>query len=217
MNKILIVENEAKLAALLQDYLTQAGFSSRIINDGSVVIEQIHQQQPQLILFNTILGLDNVENLLRNFSSLAIILITERIEEIDQLLKLNLGADDYICKPFSPREVVARIKTVLYRTALQQPFNLSLKLDPDRFQVVLNGKSLKLTRTEFNMLQRLAARPGQVFTRDKLINGIYDDNRIVTNRTIDSHIKNLRHKLLKVTPKQNLIQSVYGIGYKFEH
>ena len=133
------------------------------------------------------------------------------------MLESNLSADDYICKPFSPYEAITRIKTVLHRTAETQPENLSLELDPDRFQVVLNGKLLKLTRTEFNMLQQLVARPGQVFSRDKLINDIYEDQRVVTNRTIDSHIKNLRHKLLKIIPKQDLIQSVYGIGYKFEH
>ena len=220
MNEILIFESEAKLAALLQDYLTQDGFSSRVISDDNAVIEQIQQQPPQLVLLNSMVSnFNGIETLreLRNFSSLPVILITEHFEEIDQLLELNLGADDYICKPFSPREVVARIKTVLHRIALQQPLNLSLELDPDRFQVVLNGKALKLTRTEFNMLQRLAARPGQIFTRDKLISDIYDDSRVVTNRTIDSHIKNLRHKLLKATPKQDLIESVYGIGYKFKN
>ena len=219
MSDILIVEDEPKLASLLQDYLKQSSFSSHIIDDGNAVIDRINQQMPQLMLLDIMLpGRDGIDILreLRSFSSLPVIMVTAKVEEIDRLLGLEFGADDYICKPFSPREVVARVKAVLRRFEPKQTADSLLRIDDDRFEASLNGQALNLTRTEFNLLQRLSAHPGHVYSRDKLIDGIYDDHRIVTNRTVDSHIKNLRQKLLEVMPEREMIHSIYGVGYKYE-
>ena len=219
MSDILIVEDEPKLASLLQDYLKQSSFSSDIIEDGNAVIDRIKQQKPQLMLLDIMLpGRDGIDILreLRSFSSLPVIMVTAQVEEIDRLIGLEFGADDYICKPFSPREVVARVKAVLRRFEPTQTADSLLRIDDDRFEASLNGQALNLTRTEFNLLQRLSAHPGHVYSRDKLIDGIYDDHRIVTNRTVDSHIKNLRHKLLEIMPEREMIHSIYRVGYKYE-
>ena len=219
MSDILIVEDEPKLASLLQDYLKQSSFSSNIIDNGNNVIEYIKQQPPKLMLLDIMLpGRDGIDIMreLRGFSSLPVIMVTAKVEEIDRLLGLEFGADDYICKPFSPREVVARVKAVLRRFEPQQITDSPLKIDEDRFEASLNGQLLNLTRTEFNLLQRLSKHTGHVFSRDRLIDGIYEDHRIVTNRTVDSHIKNLRHKLQQLMPEQEFIHSIYGVGYKYE-
>jgi two-component system response regulator BaeR len=216
---ILVVEDEPKLAALLQEYLQQDGFEAEIIDDGNKVIPSLRRQPPDLMLLDIMLpGRDGIDILreLRTFSQLPVIMVTARIEEIDRLLGLELGADDYICKPFSPREVMARVKAVLRRFNPQPAHGSPLHLDESRFQATLNSQHLKLTPTEFRLLQRLASQPGRVYSRDQLMDRIYEDNRIVTTRTVDSHIKNLRKKLLEVMPEQELLHSVYGIGYKFE-
>jgi two-component system response regulator BaeR len=219
MSQILIVEDEPKLASLMQDYLQQSGFTTAIIDDGTVVMEQLRQHPPQLMLLDIMLpGRDGMDILreLRTFSQLPVIMVTARIEEIDRLLGLELGADDYICKPFSPREAVARVKAVLRRYEPKSSNSSPLTLDTECFKASLNDVKLQLTRTEFYLLQRLSTRPGQVFSRDKLIDGIYADHRVVTDRTVDSHIKNLRRKMIEALPQQELIHSVYGVGYKFE-
>ncbi|MFC1749061.1 response regulator [Pseudomonadota bacterium] len=217
---VLIVEDEPKLAALLQDYLAQSSFSTDIINDGLAAIPAIRQRMPDLILLDIMLPhRDGMEILreLRTFSNVPVIMVTARVEEIDRLLGLELGADDYICKPFSPREVVARVKAVLRRLQPQQEAHSGpLQFDNERFEARLTGELLKLTRTEFNLLQRLVNHPGHVYSRDQLIDGIYEDHRIVTGRTVDSHIKNLRKKMLAISPDKELIHSVYGVGYKYE-
>jgi len=218
---ILIVEDEPKLAQLLHDYLTQAGFAPARLADGLAVVPWVRQHQPALILLDLMLpGRDGLElcRELRSFSSVPIIMVTARIEEIDRLLGLELGADDYICKPFSPREVVARIKAVLRRTAgdaaSRQPSGLVL--DAACFSATLNGRDLGLTAVEFNLLRILCAQPGRIFTRDQLMARIYPDERIVSDRTIDSHIKKLRRKLELAAPDQEFLHSLYGVGYKFE-
>ncbi len=218
--KILIVEDEPKLAALLRDYLQQTGYDTDIIDRGDAVIPALQSDLPDLMLLDIMLpGRDGMDILreLRSFSQLPVIMVTAKVEEIDRLLGLELGADDYICKPYSPREVVARVKAVLRRQEPQQSTNSPLSLDVARFEAQLNGELLKLTRTEFKLLKRLTEHPGHVYSRDQLMDEIYDDNRVVTTRTVDSHIKNLRKKMLDAFPEQELIQSVYGVGYKFEN
>ena len=139
-----------------------------------------------------------------------------KIEEIDKLLGLELGADDYVCKPFSPREVVARVKAVLRRAgggnSIQEK---GLVLDEARYQAMLHGNNLDLTAVEFKLLQFLAANPGRIYSRNQLMEKIYSDQRIVSDRTIDSHIKKLRKKISTLSPGEELIASVYGVGYKF--
>jgi two-component system, OmpR family, response regulator BaeR len=218
--KILIVEDEAKLAELLCDYLRQAGFEPFRLADGSGVARWVREEKPDLILLDLMLpGRDGLEvcKEVRAFSRVPIIMVTARIEEIDRLLGLELGADDYICKPYSPREVVARVKTVLRRAGDGATILASgLVLDESRFRATLAGRDLELTAVEFKLLQFLAANVGRIYSRQRLMDRIYPDQRIVSDRTIDSHIKKLRRKIAGVAPGEELIHSVYGVGYKFE-
>jgi len=221
MNRqILIVEDEPKLAALLSDYLLQAEFKPVCLANGLEVVPWLKQQQVALILLDLMLpGRDGLEicREIRGFSRVPIIIVTARIEEIDRLLGLELGADDYICKPFSPREVVARVKAVLRRTT--EPASVSesgLQLDAERYRATWNGQDLELTAVEFNLLHILVSNPGKLFSRSRLMDRIYPDQRVVSDRTIDSHIKKLRKKLHSSSAEQELIHSLYGVGYKYE-
>jgi two-component system response regulator BaeR len=218
--RILIVEDEQRLADLHRDYLRQTGYATEWLGDGRLVGPWVKENKPDLILLDLMLpnkdGLEICKEI-RTFSNVPIIMVTARVEEIDRLIGLELGADDYICKPFSPREVVARVKAVL-RRGLQaaQPDQL-LVLDENCYLATLQGKALDLTAVEFQLLSILAGRPGQIFSRDQLMDRIYNDQRIVCDRTIDSHIKKLRKKIAAVTPEFDLIQSVYGIGYRYKN
>lgn len=217
--RILIVEDEPKLASLLNDYLQSNGYTTDCLVDGSQVVPSIRENMPSLVLLDIMLpGTDGMEvcREIRRFSDVPIIMLTARVEEIDRLLGLELGADDYICKPFSPREVVARVKAVLRRSQGGISLIQELMLDESRNMAVLKGQSLDLTVVEFQLLKLLASDPGRIFTRNQLIDKIYHDHRIVSDRTIDSHIKKLRRKISDALPGQEFIQSVYGIGYKFE-
>ena len=219
---ILIVEDEPKIAALLADYLrAQGGFHSKIVERGDEVLRQFHSEQPDLVLLDLMLpGLDGIEvcKRLRAESNVPIIMVTARVEEIDRLLGLELGADDYICKPFSPREVVARVKAVLRRSEMvkagTQPHGL--EMDGEKFIARLNGMELALTPVEFALLQMLSTHPGRVFSRDQLMNGMYSDYRVVSDRAVDTHVKNLRRKLAEASGIEEMIKSVYSLGYRYE-
>lgn len=222
MNHILIVEDELKLARLQMDYLQNAGFDTDCLSNGLEVLPWLKANHTDLIVLDLMLpGRDGLEicRELRSFSAVPIIMITARIEEIDRLLGLELGADDYICKPFSPREMVARVKAVLRR--LRAPttaaaLSSDLKLDPHSFRVFAGGQEVELTTVEFQLLQALYQQPRRIFSRSKLMDLIYQDQRIVSDRTIDSHIKKLRKKLTDLLPDQELIHSVYGAGYRYD-
>jgi len=218
MSRILLVEDEPKLAALVGDYLRAGGHEVEHLADGLAVLPAVRQGQYDLMLLDLMLpgrdGLDICREL-RGFSQMPLIMMTARVDEIDRLLGLELGADDYICKPFSPRELVARVKALLRRSGAQAPA-LGLELDARAFQARYKGVLLDLTPVEFRMLAALAARPGQVLSRDQLMNHIYQDHRVVADRTVDSHVKNLRRKLVAVTPGQDPVRSVYGVGYSLE-
>lgn len=217
--KILIVEDEPKLASLLSDYLQQAGFVPSRLDNGLEVASWVREEKPDLILLDLMLpGQDGLEvcKEVRGFSAVPIIMVTARVEEIDRLLGLELGADDYICKPFSPREVVARVKAVLRRAGGATNQAQGLVLDEFRYQATLHGHDLDLTAVEFKLLQFLAANPGRIYSRSQLMDRIYPDQRTVGDRTIDSHIKKLRKKLVAAAPGEELIHSVYGVGYKYE-
>jgi two-component system, OmpR family, response regulator BaeR len=218
---ILIVEDEARLARLLADYLGASGFATHCLGDGREVLDWVRAHDPVLILLDLMLpGRDGLALCrdLRAFSEVPIIMTTARVEEIDRLLGLELGADDYVCKPYSPREVVARVKAVLRRRApATRPDPGLLRLDPETLRVQApDGRRVELTALEFALLQTLHAAPGRIFPRDRLIDRIYRDGRIVSDRTIDSHIKKLRRRLAELLPDQELIHSVYGVGYRFE-
>jgi two-component system response regulator BaeR len=218
---ILIVEDEPKIAALLNDYLRQqGGFSTFHLSRGDGVLDRVLNHPPDLILLDLMLpGMDGIEvcKQVRAHSNVPIIMITARVEEIDRLLGLELGADDYICKPFSPREVVARVKAVLRRSvATGQSGKIGgLKMDDAKHSAQWEGKSLKLTPVEFSLLKMLTKQPGRVFSRDQLMNEMYSDYRIVSDRAVDTHIKNLRKKLTDAGAVKDLVESVYGLGYRF--
>lgn len=225
-NRILIIEDEPRLAAVLAEYLQAAGYDSQQLHDGTTALDIIRTWQPDLVLLDLMLpgrdGLDICREL-RRFSTIPVIMVTARVEEIDRLLGLEIGADDYVCKPFSPREVVARVQAVLRRhrhtlegagdDPAQPP---QLVIDAPAWRASVNGCTLELTQVEFRLLQALAAAPGRVLSREQLMDRAYPDHRIVTDRTVDSHIKNLRRKLARVQAGE-WIRSVYGVGYRFSN
>lgn len=219
---IMIVEDEPKLAALLADYLHASGYRTVIIGNGLEVIAAIRQSAPDLVLLDVMLpGRDGIEicRELRSFSHVPVIMVTARVEEIDRLLGLEIGADDYVCKPFSPREVVARVQAMLRRAGYAidtPPAPSGLVMDEEKHEAALNGQMLDLTPVEFRLLKTLCDNEGRVFSRDQLLSKVYSDYRVVTDRTVDTHIKNLRRKLDQVSPDHEWIHSIYGLGYRFE-
>jgi two-component system response regulator BaeR len=218
---ILIVEDEPTIAQILLEYLKQAGFAPAHLEDGREALETIRRQPPDLVLLDLMLpGMDGLSlcSQVRSFSNVPIIMVTARVEEIDRLLGLEAGADDYICKPFSPREVVARVTAVLRRMApapfLPQPSLVEIDLEGQR--ISFGGKRLDLTPTEYRVLSLLAARPGRLFSRAQILDLAYPEDEDVSDRIVDSHIKNIRKKLAAILPEADVIHSVYGIGYRFE-
>jgi two-component system response regulator BaeR len=219
---ILIVEDEQKIASLLGDYLKEAGFRTSTQSNGDRVIAQIKKDPSDLILLDIMLpGKNGIElcREIRQFSNVPIIMVTARVEEIDRLLGLELGADDYICKPFSPREVVARVKAIfrrLHAEPLTQNLVIgSISLDDNAHQVMIDNQILSLTPNEFGLLKVMMSQPNRVFSRNELINRIQGYDFEGYDRTIDSHIKNLRKKIAQKLPGQEIITTVYGVGYKF--
>ena len=224
MNKtILVVEDELKLANILVEYLQKEDFKTKHIDTGTRVIPWIKKHDPDLVLLDLMLPAMNGKDIcqeIRTFSHLPVIMITAMVDEIDRLIGLEMGADDYICKPFSPKEVVARVKAVLRRTDpeyVKDNLSNGFEIDSERFSITLDGIKLDLTPVEFRLLAMFIEHPGRVYNRDQILNMIFDDGRIVLDRTVDTHIKNLRHKLKKINPKTDYIRSLYGVGYSFEN
>ncbi|MDC8445636.1 MAG: response regulator [Nitrosomonas sp.] len=221
MNRILIVEDEPKLASLEADYLHHAGFQTHCLSQGLAVVPWLKDNGADLVLLDLMVpgrdGLDICRDI-RSFSQVPIIIVTARIEEIDRLLGLEMGADDYICKPFSPREMVARVKAVLRRLQPQaaNTAEQALRLHPQSFKVQYDDQEIELTAVEFQLLHALYQHPGRIFSRSRLMDLIYQDQRIVSDRTIDSHIKKLRKKLAELIPGKEVIHSVYGAGYRYD-
>lgn len=220
---VLIVEDEPKIAELLRDYLQQSHYETHWIDNGDTVDEWCRNNNPDIVLLDLMLpGKDGLAvcRELRAHSQVPIIMVTARVDEIDRLLGLELGADDYICKPFSPREVVARVKALLRRVEMinANPAAVyrGLTIDDEKFSATVDGHALDLTPVEFRLLSLLASQPGRVFSRDQLMNKIYVDGRVVSDRTVDSHVKNLRQKIHDTIGTDDLIRSIYGVGYKLE-
>ena len=218
---ILIVEDEQKLAALLKEYLEKAGYRATIAGRGDQAVAQARKSAPDLMLLDIMLpGMDGMAvcSAVRKFSNIPIIMITAKVEELDRLLGLELGADDYICKPFSPREVVARVKAVLRRSnpeTVEKKLALGpITLDENTHLAAISGQALDLTPSEFSLLQVLVSQPGRVFSRDELLARVQGYDCEGYDRTIDSHIKNLRKKIACHLPGRDVITTVYGIGYK---
>ena len=222
---ILIVEDEPKLARLLADYLQADGYTSTLVHDGLEAVAAFRLHAPALVVLDLMLpGLDGISicRELRSFSTVPVIMITARVDEVDRVLGLETGADDYVCKPYSPREVVGRIKAQLRRagwagTAAAGPAGKpALQMDEASHRATIAGQPLDLTPAEFRLLRTLAARPGRVFSRDQVLNQVHVDGRAITDRAVDSHVRNLRRKLMSATQGQDPIRSVYGVGYSYE-
>ena len=221
--RILVVEDEPDIASVLVDYLRREGFEAEALADGEQALARILHAPPALVLLDVMLpGRDGLGVLkaLRETLATPVILLTARVEEIDRLLGLELGADDYICKPFSPREVVARVKAVLRRSpppaASTTTASAGLHLDAAQWQAILDGTPLNLTPKEFALLQTLARQPGRIFSRRQLLELAYPDELDASERAIDSHVKNLRRKFAAVDAGRDWIRSVYGVGFALE-
>jgi two-component system response regulator BaeR len=218
---ILVVEDEIKITEILKDYLVSAGYRVSCLDRGDLVLPHVRQHRPSLILLDIMIpgmnGLDVCRGI-RQFSNVPIIMITARVEEIDRLLGLELGADDYICKPFSPREVVARVSAVLRRTGgtdVQKSLSAAgLVMVEETRQVLAGGKEIRLTPCEYNLLKMLLRHPDRIFSRNELIGVVQGYDFEGYDRTIDSHVKNLRKKIAQGLPGKETISTIYGVGYK---
>jgi two-component system alkaline phosphatase synthesis response regulator PhoP len=220
---ILVIDDEPKIVKLARDYLQQSGFRVAVAGDGTTGIAVARQERPDLIVLDLNLpgsdGLD-VCRTLRRDSDVPIIMLTARAEETDRLIGLELGADDYIAKPFSPRELVARVRAVLRRVrgGLQQSGMIraaDLEIDLEGHRIMRAGQPVHLTPTEFTLLATLAQHPGQTFSREQLITRLYDVAYEGLSRSVDAHIKNLRQKLEPDPADPRYVMTVYGIGYRF--
>ncbi|MBN8754376.1 MULTISPECIES: response regulator [Variovorax] len=217
---ILIVEDEPRMAALLADYLQASGYTSQWIANGLEAVPSVKARRPDLVLLDVMLpGQDGMSvcRELRQFSEVPVIMLTARVEEADRLMGLELGADDYICKtPFSPREVVARVKALLRRSGYAAREPSPLQIDAQAYKAAWQGVTLDLTPVEFRLLKALTEARGRVLSRDKLLDFVHADQRAVTDRAVDSHVKNLRRKLHAASGGQELIRSIYGVGYRLD-
>jgi two-component system, OmpR family, response regulator BaeR len=217
---ILIAEDDDKIARLLEDYLAASHFATLRTADGRHAIDMVRTHQPEALLLDLNLrGLDGLEvcKAVRAFSQLPIMMITARIDEVDRVLGLELGADDYLCKPFSPREVVARVKALLRRAAgTPRLADNALVLDDGGWRASLEGTPLSLTVVEFKLLRALAKHPGRVYSRAQLLEFVDRTDLDTSDRAVDSHIKNLRRKLDHARPGHEWIRSVYGVGYAWQ-
>ena len=223
MKTILVVDDEPKIVRLARDYLEHAGFEVLEAYDGQSALSAARRHKPDLIVLDLKLphmdGLD-VTRVLRKESNVPIIMLTARAEESDKLIGLELGADDYITKPFSPKELVARVRTVLRRVAnvnsAAEVIHVSgLRLDLPRMQATLDGQEIELTPTEFQLLAVLAGQPGRVFSRSQLLEAVHGFAIESYERAIDAHIKNIRRKIEPDPRQPRYILMVYGVGYKF--
>ena len=223
MPTVLVVDDERQIAAIARDYLTRAGFSVSVASDGASGLELARQKRPDLVVLD--LGLPKLDGLdvaraLRKESDVPIIMLTARVDETDRLQGFEVGADDYITKPFSPRELVARVSSVLRRARYDPErtttFEVAdLTIDSAKLRVERNGRLIDLTATEFQLLAELARHPGRVFTRAQLLDAVRGTEVESFERAIDAHVKNVRRKIERDPHKPRYVLTVYGIGYKF--
>ena len=226
--RILIVEDEVKIAQILVDYLQNDGYQTNVLASGKTAVENVRELNPDFLILDLMLPEKDGMTIcreVRQFSNVPIMMLTAKVDEIDRLMGLEIGADDYVCKPFLPREVVARVKTILRRVAPSpkptqavesQLSYRSMSLLPEKYLCLIADERVDLTPVEFRLLQTMVSQPGRVFSRDNLMEASYPDERVVSDRTVDSHVKNLRKKVLGVKGGEDLIHSVYGVGYKVE-
>jgi DNA-binding response OmpR family regulator len=222
VSKILVVDDELKIARLVRDYLTEAGFDVTLASTGPSALAAARSQRPDLVILDLGLpGMDgyDVTRSIRAQSSIPIIMLTARSEETDRIVGLELGADDYVVKPFSPRELVARVKAVLRRTGGEVATEVirvkDLVIDIPHRRVERDATRIELTTTEFELLRILASSPGRVYTRGQLLDSIRGVSFESYERAIDAHVKNLRKKLEPVPGRPLYLITVHGVGYKF--
>ena len=217
---ILVVDDEASIRRILETRLSMIGYNVITACDGTEALELFPNCSPDLVVLDVMMPkLDGygVCQELRKESDVPIVMLTALGDVADRITGLELGADDYVCKPFSPRELVARIKTILRRVQRGGGVPESaLHIDAAAYAATLRGQRLDLTPVEFRLLAALAGAPGRILSRSNLLEQIYDDHRIVTDRTVDTHIKNLRRKMEQVSPGTEMIHSVYGVGYRLD-
>jgi len=218
--RVLVVEDDRKISDLLQNYLRASGYVAEAAYDGRDALRQIERQVPDAVILDWMLpGLDGISvcKSVRAFSDVPILMLTARIDEVDRLLGLDTGADDYVCKPFAPREVIARIRALLRRAEGRVKTSTKpWEIDDASFRISWRGQWLPLTRIEFMMFRLLLSRPGRVYSRDQLLASVHDSQRDISDRAIDTHVKNLRKKVQAVEPERDCIASVYGVGYRFD-
>ena len=220
--QLLVIEDDTTISPPLADYFQAAGWRVTHVADGRSGVEQARTGRPDLIVLDLMLPqLDGISvcAAVRGFSAVPIIMLTARVDEIDRLLGLDSGADDYVCKPFSPREVVARVRAHLRRAALaggavpaEAP---AFVVERDTMRVLHGGVALNLTPVEFRILAELIDNPDRVYSRQQLLDFAHEDQRDINDRTVDSHVKNIRRKLAARLPEVDCLQSVYGVGYRF--
>jgi len=214
---ILVVEDEPALAALVADYLRAAGWNARVLHDGAAALAEVRRAPPDLVVLDVMLpGLDGLSlcRALRTFSDVPVVMVTARVEEVDRLMGLDIGADDYVCKPFSPRELVARVRALLRRARPAPRVAVAIEVDEGARLVRVRGQALDLTPSEFALFATMARRTGTAWSRAALLERLRAESPDVGERAIDSHVKNLRRKLAAALPGVEVLQSVYGLGYR---
>ena len=219
MSLILIVEDEIELANVVAKYLQIEGLQTHQIHVGTGVVEWVKENRPDVILLDWMLpGKDGLTicKEICEFSDIPIIMATAKVDEIDRLIGLESGADDYVCKPYSAKEVVARVKVRLRRLNKQDDSDELIRMDENQLSVSAKDNSIKLTSVEFELLSLFFNSKGRIFSRQHIMDVVYTDFRVVSNRTIDSHVRNLRNKLAQIVPDRELIHSIYSVGYKYE-
>ena len=223
MRKVLVVDDEPKIVQLARDYLEHAGFAVVVAHDGKAALASVRAHKPELVVLD--LGLPELDGLdvartIRQESSVPIVMLTGRSEESDKLVGLEIGADDYVTKPFSPKELVARVRAVLRRTERPRADTEIVRvgevmLDIPRMRATVSDRPVELTPTEFQLVTTLAREPGRVFTRAQLLDAVHGVAFESYERAIDAHVKNIRHKLEPDPARPRYLLTVYGVGYRF--
>ena len=219
MRTVLIVEDEPELASLLQQFIENAGMNAHIIDNGLEPVDWIKQHTPDIVILDLMLpGKDGIQicQEVRAFSDIPIIMTTAKVDELDRLIGFETGANDYICKPYSGKEVIARVNSLIKLYNRDSHAEELLVLDNSCCSIRLNDQEIELSNIEFNLLSLLYHHPGRIYNRESIITLIYQDYRVVSDRTVDSHIKNLRKKLSTLSNGTEYIRSIYGIGYKYD-
>jgi len=217
MAKILIVEDERQIAEYVYKYLTKAGFEAVVLNSGEHVIETVKAEYPDLVLLDVMLPVkDGVTccQEIRQFSDVAVVMLTAKINDIDRIIGLEAGADDYVCKPFNAKELVLRVKAILKRFNIVTKEN-SFLLDANTLQIKHQEKAVKLTKLEYALMQLLYSKPSRIFSRQQIMSLAYTEEKDITDRAIDSHVKNIRKKIKSIGIEQVVIDCIYGAGYQY--